>query len=78
MAGGIRSASRLLDPLDDLHFAKVAVSCLSGDFGSTTEPVPEYSVTLESLTIVNWVVGAFPSISVIGRYLTVAHRRRHV
>ena len=77
--GGFRAAvCRLLDFPDGLHFTKIKVSCLARDFESTTELVSRCSGTLESFTICNWFPGMFPSASVIGQYLTAAHRPRHL
>ena len=77
--GGTRSViHRLLNLPHGLHFAKITVSCLSRDFELTTELVSRCSGTLESLTIYNWLLGAFSLASVIGQRLTIARRHGRV
>ena len=78
MRGTRSTIRRLLDLPNGLYSTKVTMSCLSGDFESATDLVSACSGTLESLTVVNWVVGAFPSASMVGQYLTVPYRHRHV
>ena len=72
MIGGIRPAvDRLLELPGGLRFSKISVSCLIEDVKPMIDLVSECSDTLESLSIYYYLEGAaFPSLSMIGQYLT--------
>jgi len=63
---GIQSITRgLLDFPNGLHFTKITVAwTVKQDVGSTVDLVSRCSDTLQSLTIMNILLGGFPSISV--------------
>ena len=63
---GIQSITRgLLDFPNGLHFTKITVAWnVKQDVGSTVDLVSRCSDTLQSLTIMNILLGGFPSISV--------------
>ena len=64
---GTRSAiRRLLDFPNGLHFTKIALTCLGGDFGAAADLVSRCSGSLESLDIRCFLSGASPSASLVG------------
>ena len=68
---------QLLDLPGGLHFTKITISCSDQDLESMADLVSGCSGTLESLDVRYSLLGAFPSASVIGRYLTTAGGRSH-
>jgi len=76
MMGEIRPAIlRLLDFPDGLRFTKITVSRLGeSDFEPMMDLVSKCSGTLECLTISSFTISAFPSASLVGRYLTAKNR----
>jgi hypothetical protein len=69
---------RLLNLPDGLHFAKITVASLDADTTPTTDLVLRCSDTLESLRVIDYFRGAFPSTSMNGEYLTTTRGFRHV
>jgi len=68
---------RLLDLPGGLHFSKVNVGFFDNEAESMTDLVAACSDTLESLTLLYYPTGAFPSASVTDQYLIAARGRRH-
>jgi len=70
---------RLLDLSGGLHFSKISVVFSDDDeAGSVTDLVSGCSDTLETLIIMYYLMGAFPSISVTDQHLTAAHRHQRI
>ena len=69
MLGGIRPVvHRLLELPSGPHFSKISVACLKEDVGSMVDLVSKCSDTLESLSILHYLVGAVVlSVFVVGQ-----------
>jgi len=79
MIWGLRFTAFKLRALPNgLHFTKITLGFNTGETDSTVDLVSECSDTLESLTIICYVmIGTFPSASVIDQRLTAARGRRN-